>query len=272
MRIRPSINLNDEFVILKNQDWLERLRVAGKCVSSVMTLLETLIKEKTPLSLNEMNVFAEDQIIKQDCTPTFKGYKGFPAAVCMSVNQQLVHGMPSDYKLQDGDLISFDFGATYKGAIADSAITCIFGEPKSKEHNSIISATQGSLYAGIGAVKVGSRIGSIGHAVWRYSRDKGFRVIENYGGHGIDENTPHAQPFVSNKALPSEGVRIQPGLTIAIEPMLVPYRSNITTRVGGDGWTVYTEEIGAHFEHTIFVHEDKVEVITRREDEHAFLL
>src|SRR5271170_2901658 len=127
MKIQAQTNLKSDFVKLKDQDWLERLRVAGKCVSSVMTLLETLVKEKTTLSLNELNAFAEDHILKQDCTPTFKGYHGFPAGVCISVNEQLVHGIPTDYKLKEGDLVSFDFGATFKGAIADSAITCIYG-------------------------------------------------------------------------------------------------------------------------------------------------
>lgn len=267
MKIQTQSNLKSEYVKLKDQDWLERLRIAGRCVSSVMSLLESMVKEKTALSLNEMSAFAEDQIIKQDCSCTFKNYKGFPAAVCISVNKQLVHGIPTDYKLQDGDVVSLDFGATYKGAIADSAITCIYGTPKLKEHETILVATQQSLYAGINAVKVGSRIGSIGNAIYKYSRDKGFRVIENYGGHSLDENTPHAPPFIANKALPSEGIRIQPGLTIAIEPMLVPYHSSIKTRVGGDGWTVYTDEIGAHFEHTLFVHEDRVEVITIRDNE-----
>jgi methionyl aminopeptidase len=252
------------FVKLKDSSWLERLRVAGKCVSSTMIKLEVLVKEKTNLSLVELSDFAESEIRKQDCEPTFKGYKGFPAAVCISVNKQLVHGVPTDYKLQDGDLVSFDFGATYKGAIADSATTCIFGEAKHKEHIALIKATKESLAEGIKAVAVGNRIGAIGHAVYNCARERGFRVIENYGGHGIDENTPHAQPFVSNKSEPNKGVRMQPGLTIAIEPMLIPYRTQPRTKTGSDGWTVYTEDIGAHEEHTIFVHEDGIEIITER--------
>lgn len=268
MKIESSNQLfKSDFVKLKDQDWLERLRVAGKCVSSVMVLLESMVKEKTILSLKEISEYAEDQIIKQDCTATFKGYKGFPAAVCISVNKQLVHGIPTDYKLQEGDVVSFDFGATYKGAIADSAITCIFGEPKSKEHIDLINATKNSLFAGINAISVGSKLGSIGYAINKYSRDRGFKVIENYGGHGIDEDTPHAQPFVANKSDPNIGIRIKKGLTIAIEPMCVPNRSSIVTKTSNDNWTIYTEEIGAHFEHTIFVHEDYVEVITKRENE-----
>src|ERR1700722_182444 len=252
------------FVKLKDNDWLERLRIAGKCVSSTMTKLELLVKENTSLSLIELSEFAENEIIKQDCKPTFKGYKNFPAAVCISVNRQLVHGIPTNYKLRDGALVSFDFGATYRGAIADSATTCIFGSPKSKEHINIITATKESLSEGIKAVVVGNRIGAIGNAIYNCARNKGFRVIDNYGGHGIDENTPHAMPFVSNKSEPNKGIRIQPGLTIAIEPMLIPYRTQPKTKTGDVGWAVYTEEIGAHEEHTIFVHEDRIEIITER--------
>lgn len=261
--ISAEFSSQDAFVKLKDNDWLERLKIAGKCLSSTMTKLEILVKEKTNMSLIELSEFAEAEILKQGCEPTFKGYKKFPAAVCISVNTQLVHGIPTNYKLQDGDLVSFDFGATYKGAIADSATTCVFGTAK-KEHLALISATKESLAAGIKAVAVGNRIGAIGHAIYNCAREKGFRVIEHYGGHGIDENTPHAQPFVSNKSEPNKGIRIQPGLTIAIEPMLIPYRAQPKTKTGSDGWTVYTEEIGAHEEHTIFVHEDRVEIITER--------
>lgn len=264
--VQEAFSRND-FVILKDQNWLERLRIAGKCVSDIMTMLESLVKDKTNLSLLEISEFAESEILKRDCQATFKGYKDFPAAVCISVNKELVHGIPSNYKLQNGDIVSFDFGATYKGAIADSAVTCIYGEAKSKSDIVLLDATKASLYAGIEAVNIKKRIGAIGNAVYRCARDKGFKVIENYGGHGIDENTPHAQPFVSNRADPNTGIRIQSGLTIAIEPMLVPYNSSIKTRVGDDKWTVYTEEIGAHFEHTIFVGDKDVEIITKREDE-----
>lgn len=258
-----DLPLNSSLVKLKDNNWLERLRIAGKCVATTMVKLEGLVKEKSTLSMKEMSEFAESEILKQDCTATFKGYKGFPAAVCISINKQLVHGIPDDYKLKDGDVVSFDFGATYKGAIADSAITCIYGNPH-KEHVAIINATNAALYSGIRSIAVGKQLGVIGNAIHKTCKNLGFNIIANYGGHGIDEDTPHAPPFVANKANPTDGIRIQPGLTIAIEPMLVPYRSSTTTKTGADGWTVYTEDIGAHAEHTIFVHEDSVEIITER--------
>jgi methionyl aminopeptidase len=128
----------------------------------------------------------------------------------------------------------------------------------------LIAATKEALMQGINAVRVGNRIGAIGDSIYRYAKDKGYKVIETYGGHGISDNTPHDQPFVSNRSDPSKGIKIQPGLTIAIEPMLLPYNSQLTTKVGSDGWTIYTEEIGAHEEHSVFVHEDHVEIITDR--------
>ena len=253
------------FVKLKNSDWLERQRVAGKIVAKTLSMLEKLVSEGTNKSLLELDKLGDEFIRDSGCIPTFFQYKGFPNSVCISVNRQLVHGVATDYKLKDGDVISFDLGATYNGAIADSALTCIWGEPKSKGHVELIAATKEALVRGIGAVKVGNRIGAIGDAIYRYSKDKGFKVIETYGGHGLEENIPHAQPFVSNKSDPSKGIKIQPGLTIAIEPMLLPYSSQLTTKTGSDGWTVYTEEIGAHEEHTLFVKEDGVvEIITER--------
>ena len=247
---------------LKNQDWLEKQRKAGKIAASALILLQQQVEEKTNKSLLELNNLAEQFIIDSGGVPTFKGYKGFPAGVCISVNKQLVHGIPNDYHLQAGDVVSFDLGVTIDGAIADTAITCIFGVPKSDKHIKIIKTTEESLIKGIEAISIGKKLGCIGNAISRHAKSNGFNVINNYGGHGLDWNTPHAPPFVMNKCSADEGFRIQPGLAIAIEPMLVP--GSINTRTANDGWTVMTDDIGAHFEHSIFVHEDHVEIITAR--------
>ena len=249
-------------VKLKDKNWLDKQRVAGKIAAQCLATLQQYVALETRLSLLDLNNLAEDIIIKAGGSPTFKGYKGFPASVCISVNKQLVHGIPDDTVLSDGDVISFDLGVTYEGAIADTAITCIWGKPKSEKHLALVQATEESLMKGIAAIAVGKRLGAIGNAIYKYGRSKGFGVINNYGGHGIDWDTPHAPPFVSNKADPEEGIRIQPGLTIAIEPMLVI--GSTTTRTASDGWTVLTDDIGAHFEHSIYVHEDHVEVLTDR--------
>jgi len=254
------------FFTLKGQDWLDKQRVAGKVVAGTLIMLENFVKAKTQLSLLELNQLAEDFIANNNCTPTFKNYKGFPSGVCMSVNHQLVHGIPVDYKMQEGDVVKFDLGATFEGAIADSALTCIFGEPKKSEHVRMIKATEEALMRGIEAIAVGKKLGCIGQAIYKSAKSNGFSVIEDYGGHGLEWDKPHAPPFVANKASSDEGMRIQSGLAIAIEPMLVT--GSIESSVDKDGWTVVTKEIGSHQEHSIFVHEDSVEIITWRENEH----
>lgn len=247
---------------LKNQDWLDKQRVAGKIVAGTLSFLQQRVLDKTTQTLQQLNDEAEDLIIKSGAVPTFKGYKGFPAGVCISVNKQLVHGIPSDYKLQEGDVVSFDLGATVDGAIADSALTCIYGQPKSDLHIQLIKATEESLMKGIEAIAVGKRLGVIGHAISKCAKGYGFGIVSNYGGHGLDWNTPHAPPFVSNKGNPDEGIRIQSGLAIAIEPMLT--LGSTETKTLSDGWTVVTDGIGVHVEHSVFVHDDHVEIITAR--------
>lgn len=250
-------------VKLKNKDWLDKQRVAGRIAANTLFLLENLVKNKTFHSMTTLNKVAEDYIFKNGGTPTFKNYKGFPAGVCISINKELVHGIPKDVVLDEGDIVSFDLGVTYQGAIADTAITCIFGKPKSEQHIKLINSTEEALMKGIEAIKIGQRLGSIGNAIYKSAKGNGFGVINNYGGHGLDWDIPHASPFVENKSDPSKGIHIQPGLTIAIEPMLVPIGS-LTTRTSDDGWTVMTSDVGAHFEHSVFIHEDHVEIITDR--------
>jgi len=258
---RESFSTNG-YVTLKNQDWLDKQRIAGKIAAKTLVALQKKVEEKTTDSLLELNAFAENLIMDAGGIPTFKGYKGFPAGVCVSVNKQLVHGIPTDYHLQEGDVVSFDLGVTINGAIADTAITCIYGQPKSDKHVALVKATEESLMKGIEAMAVGKRLGVIGNAISRCAKNHGFSVITKYGGHGLEWNYPHASPFVANKSDAEEGIRIQPGLAIAIEPMLVLGSTN--TRTLDDGWTVVTNDIGAHFEHSVFVHPDHVEILTDR--------
>ncbi len=258
---------DSSLVRIKDKDWLEKQRVAGRIAAETLKLLEGFVKDKTIHSMIVLNEVAEQYIIKNGGIPTFKGYKGggpypFPAGVCISINKELVHGVPKDYVLQDGDIVSFDLGVTYQGAIADTAITCIYGEPKESRHATLVKATEESLMKGIEAIAVGKRLGVIGQAISRHAKTYGFGIINNYGGHGLDWNTPHAPPFVENKSDDSRGIRIPAGLAIAIEPMLV--LGSTTTSTLSDGWTIGTPDLGAHFEHSVFVHEDHVEIITDR--------
>jgi len=250
------------FFPLQNNEWLEKQRYAGKIAAKALVILEQEVKNKTNLSLIELDNLAEKIVVDNGCIPTFKGYKGFPSAVCTSVNNQLVHGIPSDYHLQDGDLVTFDIGVTYEGAIADTAITCIYGKPKYAWHTKLIESTYEALNKGISAISVNKHLGVIGNAIYKSAKGNGFSVITKYGGHGLSWNTLHAAPFVDNKSEPEIGIRIQPGLVIAIEPMLV--QGTTGTRILYDGWTVQADGICAHAEHSVYIHEDHVEVITDR--------
>lgn len=266
MRIVNNINSNNpSFIDLKDDNWLKKQRIAGLIAGQTISLLENLVKTKTVKSLLELDKIAEEYIINNGCSPTFKGYLGFPNTCCISINSQLVHGIPTDYKLKDGDVVSFDLGATFEGTIGDTAITCIYGEAKKQDHIKMIETSKLCLTNAINSIKIGNNLGCIGNAIYKTARNAGFNVIENYGGHGITWDTPHAQPFVSNKSSSLEGIIIQPGLTIAIEPLLVPFNCPKKTKVGTDGWTVYTEDVSSHMEHTVFIHESHVEIITKRD-------
>lgn len=259
-----------DLCILHDDIFLKNQRFAGEVVAKSLDLLENFVKEKTKLSLVEMDKIIEDFILKNNCTPTFKNYKGFPNSCCMSVNKELVHSIPTDRVLQDGDLISFDLGATYNGAVADAAITLIYGNCKDNLHNKLIETTKLCLYNAIKSIKIEKRIGNIGYNIFHTARKNGFKVIENYGGHGIsissnNEAIPHGAPFISNKSEIDDGIRIQANMSLAIEPLLVIGNST-ETKIMNDGWTVCTNNISAHFEDTLFIHNDHVEIITYREN------
>lgn len=255
-------NLNNNFVHLHNDDWVKKQRIAGKCHAQIMQLLKQLVLDKTILSLLEMDKIVEEEIRKNGCIPTFKGYRGFPNALITSVNKQLVHGIPSNYKLQDGDVITFDYGVTFEGAITDAAQTFIFGNPKSKEHVDIINITKQCLHNAIISLQVGKKTGNIGNSIYKTASNARFNVINSLGGHSLTWNKVHAGMFIPNKSLPEDGVHCQPGMTLAIEPILVPYSSSTKIKTEDDGWTITSEEIGAHEEHTIFIHPDRVEIMT----------
>jgi len=262
----------DELITLKDEIWLRYQKVAGKCVANVFSACAQEIKNQTPnLSLKNLEEIAISKCKEMDCSPTFLGYRGFPSAICTSVNEQVVHGIATDYVLQEGDLISVDLGATYNGAIADAARTWIYGEPKEDRHVVMLEACKEALQRGIDAVIVGNQIGAIGHRIYKYvvGGSAGhfgyFGLVTDFGGHGLDWNQPHADPFVSNRSEPWEGARIVPGLAIAIEPMLtLSFKRSVEvpTRILDDKWTVVTDSLSCHFEDSVTVMEDGVHVVT----------
>jgi methionyl aminopeptidase len=182
---------------------------------------------------------------------------------------QMVHGIPKEGEtLYDGCIVKFDLGATYKRAIADSAISCIYGEPKSQRHIDLLKDTRDALMKGIASIKIGNPIGSIGHAIYKHGLDKRYGVITQYGGHGLGWSKPHDFPFISNRAEKTDGVRVCAGLSIAIEPMFVIDDETTKTWVANDGWTVNSFFPTAHWEHSVFVHSNgDVEIMTLREGE-----
>lgn len=257
-------------ILLKNEVWLQKQRIAGKCVGRILKTLHTMITGKIPnLTPKNLEEEAVKQLIASDCTPTFFNYKGFPGKICVSVNKELVHGIPSNIPLQEGDVVKFDLGATYQGVIADAASTAIYGQPKSMQHVELIQTCKKALTKAIESIVIGKQLGCIGFAIHKYVSSTQFGLITDYGGHGIcmtqtGEGIPHAPPFVCNKARPNEGIRIQSGLVLAIEPLLVLGKSTKTT-VGTDKWTVSCEDICAHTEATIFISNDGVEILTKWE-------
>jgi len=261
----------DELITLKNNQWLHDQKIAGKCVARILSACADAVNNKTsPLSLKDLESFAFLYCKEMNCIPTFLGYRGFPSAICASVNKQLVHGIVSDYVLEEGDLVTVDVGATYNGAIADAARTWIYGEPKDKRHVQLLKHGREALRVGTEAVQKGKQIGAIGHAIYKYAYGwYHYGVVTDYGGHGLDINKPHADPFILNRDEAWNGARIVPGLSIAIEPMLTLY-SDPKAKVLDDKWTVVTNYLSCHFEDSVTFMEDGVHIITEMPDEIKF--
>ena len=255
-----------QFISLKDDEYFEKLKFSGMVAAKCLKIFKHLVDVKTP-NLNLLDIEAEcvKIIAKHDCYPTFKGYNGFPGNVCLSVNKALVHGIPVDYVLKDGDVVTLDLGVhTECGVIADAAVSAIYGEPKHPDHPRMLSCCKVALQKAVEAIKVGKQLGCIGNAIYHHVKSSGFKLIVDYGGHGIDRHKPHSQPFVPNKSKINEGIRIQSGLSIAIEPMLV-IGSNKTNRLS-DNWTVEAKDIACHWEHSVFVKEDGAHIMTNWEN------
>jgi len=209
---------------------------------------------------NQLDEIAETFIRDHGGEPSFKGYNGFPASLCISLNENVVHGLPSERELNDGDIISVDCGVFYKGFHSDCAYTYPIGDV-SDEISALLKATKESLYLGIEQAVVGNRIGDIGNTVQSYVEERGYTVVRELVGHGLGRNL-HESPEVPNFGKRGRGPKLKSGLVIAIEPMINLGTRNIVQE--SDGWTIRTKDRmpSAHFEHTVVVHEDRTEVIT----------
>lgn len=209
----------------------------------------------------EIDRLAEEYIRSQGGEPNFKNYEGFPATACISVNNEVIHGIPSkERKLKAGDIVSIDLGAKFRGYHGDNAATFACGDV-SAEAKRLMDATRESLYEGINAARAGGRIGDIGHAVQSYIEARGFSVVRKFIGHGVGTNL-HEAPEVPNFGQPGRGIRLTPGMTIAIEPMVNAGGSDV--KILPDGWTVLTKDgsLSAHFEHTVAITSDGPKIMT----------
>ncbi|HKD42430.1 MAG TPA: type I methionyl aminopeptidase [Myxococcaceae bacterium] len=248
-------------VEIKTKDEIAVMRDAGRIVSEILDELEKAVAPG--VSTWELDQLAEGLIHKKGAKPAFKGYLGFPCSLCASINYEVVHGIPSKKrKLAPGDLMKLDFGVVYRGYYGDAARTVPVGEV-SAEARTLIETTRQSLSNAISAVVNGNRIGDIGYAVQSFVETKGFAVVRDFVGHGIGKKL-HEQPQVPNFGEPGTGMKLRPGMVLAIEPMV-----NLGTHqveILDDDWTAVTldRKLSAHFEHTVVLTENGPEILTRR--------
>ena len=245
-------------ITIKSKREIELLKIAGNIVYKTHKYLQPYIKEG--IKTKELDKLAEDFIRSQDATPSFKGYEGFPSTLCISVNSEVVHGFPSDYVLKNGDIVSIDIGACYKGYHGDSAWTYKVGQVDD-EKEFLLEHTEKSLFIGLNQIKPGNRVGDIGYAIQKYAEEHNLGVVKELCGHGVGTSV-HEDPEVPNFGIPNTGTRLKEGMVIAVEPMLTLGSPRIF--VHDNDWTIDTEDgsPSAHFEHTVVVTADGYEILT----------
>ena len=245
-------------ITIKSKREIELLKNAGNIVYQTHQYLKPYIKEG--ITTKELDKLAEDFIRSKDATPSFKGYEGFPSTLCTSINSEVVHGFPSDRKLKNGDIISIDIGACYKGYHGDSAWTYTVGEVDEKTKK-LLEDTEKSLFVGLAQVKPGNRIGDIGYAIEQYAHKHNLGVVRELCGHGVGTSV-HEDPEVPNYGIPNTGPRLKEGMVIAVEPMLTLGSPRVFLH--DNNWTVDTQDgsMSAHFEHTVVVTKDGYQILT----------
>ncbi|MCS7017650.1 MAG: type I methionyl aminopeptidase [Cytophagales bacterium] len=245
-------------IYYKNAADLEGIRKSGALLSKVHGEIAKLIKEG--ITTKELDKYAEEYIRDHGAVPSFYNYNGFPASLCISVNETVVHGIPSSYRLKAGDIVSIDCGVYMNGYHADCAYTYPVGEV-APEVMRLLQVTKQSLYEGIAQVAVGKRIGDIGYAIQSYVQSHGFSVVRELVGHGVGKNL-HEDPQVPNYGKRGSGIKMQNGVVLAIEPMINMGKRDVVHEA--DGWTIRTRDRkpSAHFEHTVALYNDQVEILT----------
>jgi methionyl aminopeptidase len=245
-------------IIRKSPAEIERMAEAGQVVAEVLALLAEHIRPG--VETRELDALADEHIQSRGGSATFKGYRGYPAAICVSPNAMVVHGIPGGYRLAEGDVVSVDVGVTLGGLVADSAWTFPVGDV-SPEAEHLLQACQGALEAGIEEARVGNRVGDISAAVQRAAEGASYSVIRSLVGHGVGRSM-HEEPQIPNFGEPGHGPRLHPGMTLAIEPMISAGAGEVY--VHEDGWSISTQDgsLAAHFEHTVAVTDDGPRILT----------
>ncbi len=245
-------------IIIKSRRELEQLKRSNAIVAEVFERLKGMIVPG--ITTKELDQVAEEYILLKGARPAFKGYRGFPATLCISVNEEVVHGIPSQRRLKEGDIVSLDVGANFVGYFGDAAITLPVGEVDPKAER-LLEVTEKALYIGIEKAKVGNRLFDISYAIQSWVESHGFSVVRDFVGHGIGRDL-HEEPQIPNFGIPHQGPRLEKGMVFALEPMVNEGTSAV--RVLSDGWTVVTIDgkRSAHFEHTIAITEDGAEILS----------
>jgi len=245
-------------IIIKSDREIGIMRQAGRIVATILGVLSEQVRPG--MKTRELDVIAARELERLEAKSSFKGYHGFPANLCVSVNDEIVHGIPGERVLAEGDIVSLDFGAIFEGFQGDAAVTVGVGEINSPSEQ-LMETTEGALKAGIAAAYPGARLGDISAAIQNYAESRGYSVVREYTGHGIGREM-HEEPQIPNFGPPGMGPVLRKGMTLALEPMV-----NVggwRTRLGNDHWVVFTADgsLSAHFEHTIAITNGEPEVLT----------
>lgn len=249
---------SEKMIQLKSAAELSRMREAGRVVAKAHEAVRRALQPG--MTTLELDAVAENVIRQAGAVPSFKGYLGYPGNVCVSINEQVVHGIPGSIELQDGDIVSVDIGAVLDGFHGDSAWTYAVGSI-SPEAERLLAVTEAVLFKGIDQARPGNRLSDISHAVQVHAESQGYAVVKEFVGHGIGRRM-HEEPQLPNFGPPGHGIRLKPGLVLAIEPMVNAGGADVV--ILDDQWTVVTKDgsLSAHFEHTVAVTENGPEILT----------
>jgi methionyl aminopeptidase len=244
---------------LKSPLEIAKMQVANQIVAEALAEITAFVKPD--VETLEIDALAEEICRRRQVKPAFKNYRGYPRSICISINDEIVHGIPTHRRLRPGDLVSIDFGVRYDGYFGDAAITLAVGEV-SESAQKLMKATEEALYAGIAKVVAGNHLSDVSHAVQKTVESNGFSVIRDFVGHGIGRSL-HEDPQIPNYGPPGQGPVLQPGMTLAIEPMVSAGRWEIS--VMPDGWTAITKDgsLAAHYEHTVALTENGVLILSK---------